>query len=60
MTNFSNIRKREFPRIAFITYLAGKIKTQKTKGDQMILMGDINEYILSKRIRNFTTKLGLR
>ena len=54
------MRKREFPRTAFITYLERKIKTWKSKGDQMILMGDINKYILSKRIRNFTTKLGPR
>ena len=28
--------------------------------DEIIILGDINEYILSKKMRNFATKLGLR
>ena len=60
ITQFSNIRRGEFPITAFISDLADDIKTWKTKEDQIILMGEINEKILSKTIRDFTSKLGLR
>ena len=60
MTHFYNIRKIESPRTAFLTYLADEIETWKTKGDQIILMGDINEYILRKIIGNFIAKIGLQ
>ena len=38
-------RRRECPRTAFISYLAEYIKTWKNKGYQIILMGDIFEFI---------------
>ena len=34
-------------------------KTWKNKGEKIILMGEINEYVVSKEIRYFATKLGL-
>ena len=34
-------------------------KTWKNKGDKIILMGDTNDYILGKKPRSFTAKLGL-
>ena len=60
LTQLSNLRKRGWIRTALLSDLSGDIITWNSKGDQIILMVEINEYILSKTIRNFATKLGLR
>ena len=52
--------RQEFPQIAFLSDLSENVNTWKRKGDQIILMGDINKYIQSKKISNFATKLGPR
>ena len=44
-THFFNLRRRELPRTDFIPYLEEDIKTWKNKGYQIILMGDIIEFI---------------
>ena len=46
--------------MAFLSDLSNNISTWEITGYQIILMGDINKFILSKKIRNFATKLGLR
>ena len=48
-THFYNLRRREFPITDFLSDLADDIKTWKTKGYQIIQIGYINEYILSKK-----------
>ena len=48
-THFSNLRRRELPITNFLPDLDDDIKTWKTKGYQIILIGGINEYILSKK-----------
>ena len=60
LTHFSNLKIREFPRTAFLSDISENINIWKRKGDKIIIMGNINEYILSKEIRNFSTKLGIR
>ena len=59
MTHFSNLRRRECPITDFLSYIADDIKTWK-KRYQIIWMRDINTYIISKKTRSFTDKLGLR
>ena len=52
-------KEKGIPQKRFsIRYSRGH-KNLESKGYQIILMGEINKYILSKRIRTFTTKLGL-
>ena len=46
--------------MAFLSDLSNNISTWEITGYQIILMGDINKFILSKKISNFATKLGLR
>ena len=60
MTHLSYLRRRECPRTVLLSDPAEEIKTSKNRGDQIILMGDINYYKQSKKIRSFTAKLGIR
>ena len=59
LNHLSNIRRGEYTRTQFLSYLEEDINTCKIKGDKIILMGGIAEYILSKKIRSFTNKLEL-
>ena len=45
---------------AFLSDLDQDINYWKNKGDQLTLMLDINECILSRKIGSFNSKLGLR
>ena len=49
----------EFPRVAFTEDLDKEIESRKEKVDHIILMGDINEYILSHNIIIFMANLRL-
>ena len=49
LTHFSNLKIRECPRTAFLSDLSDNIITWKIKGDQIILLGDINKYVLRKK-----------
>ena len=60
LTHFSNLKRREYTRTAFLSDLYDDINTWKSKGNQIISIGDTNKYILGKKIRNSATKLGPR
>ena len=46
-------------RVAFLENLGKEIELRKEKRYQIIVMGEINEYILSHNIRRFMANLGL-
>ena len=55
MSHISNLRRKEFLRKYFLSDKAGDIK----KLGKQRIPNNLNKYILSKRIRTFTTKLKL-
>ena len=50
LTHFHNINRLKFPIVAFLEELGKEIESRKEKGYRIIIMGDINEYILSHNI----------
>ena len=60
LTHFANLNRQECPRTDFLSDLSDDIIIWNSKGYQIILMGDINKYTPSKKIRNSVTKIVLR
>ena len=59
LKHFYNIRNRWWPINKFLSYLAEDITSCKNKVYQIILMVNINKYIINRKIRSCNSKLGL-
>lgn len=60
LTYFSDTGRSACPRQAFLDDLRSEICKWKEEGDQVLVMGDINDPINSHKIRAFFAKLGMR
>ena len=60
LTHFSNLRRKEFPRTSFLSDLVEDINSWENKEYQIIIIGDINEYSISRKIKSFASKLGVQ
>ena len=57
LTHYHNINTLQCPRAAFLKNLGKEIELWKEKVDQIILIGDINKYIMGHNIRGFMANM---
>ena len=60
LTDLSQRGRNICPRKSFLDNLSNQISRRKEEGYQFILMGDINQYVLGKKITLFSSSLGMR
>mmetsp|Transcript_53808 Transcript_53808/g.161028 ORF Transcript_53808/g.161028 Transcript_53808/m.161028 type:complete len:426 (-) Transcript_53808:3458-4735(-) len=60
LTFLSSINREVCPRQAFLDGLASAVTEWKAAGNQLLIMGDINEYISSHKMKAFFATLGMR